>query len=84
MEIKRAIAWQMAFKKTYECVQKEASAACDMAIAALEKQKLEQPITNNFYYFCPCCGIRRSIKQKHKYCHECGKKFDWSNANGTS
>mgnify|MGYP001032013180 CR=1 FL=1 len=82
MEIERAIAWQMAFKETYECVQKEAGAACDMAIIALEKQKSEQPITNNFYYFCPCCGARRSIKQKHKYCHECGKKFDWSGDDG--
>lgn len=77
MEIKEAIAWQMAFKETYKGVPKWTDTACDMAIIALEKQDSEQPITNEYYYFCPCCGTRRSIKQKHKYCHECGKKFDW-------
>lgn len=82
MEVKEAISWQMAFKKTYKGTPKEVDIACDMAIVALEKQDSEQPITNKFYYFCPCCGARRSIKQKQKYCHECGKKFDWGDDNG--
>lgn len=80
MNIKEAILWQVVFKNLHNdnYAQKGANIACDMAIVALKKQESERPYINDFYYFCPCCGTRRSIKQKHKYCHECGKKFDWS------
>lgn len=82
MEVKEAIAWQSIFKEAYKNGPKEAGTACDMASIALERQDSVQPITNKFYYFCPCCGARRSIKQKHQYCHNCGKKFDWRNSHG--
>lgn len=77
MKVKEAISWQEAFKKTYKGMSKEIDTACDMAIIALEKQDAEDPYVNKYYYFCPCCGTRRSIRQKHKYCQECGKKYDW-------
>lgn len=38
-----------------------------------------KPIANKYYYFCPKCGSRRSIKQKHNYCHDCGQAFNWGN-----
>ena len=37
----------------------------------------QKPIVNTYYYFCPACGSRRSIKQKHNYCHDCGQAFNW-------
>mgnify|MGYP006906607746 CR=1 FL=1 len=82
MNIQEAIGWQEAFKRTYKGVPKEVDTACDMAIIALEKQDSEKPYVNKYYYFCPCCGTRRSIKQKHQYCHECGKKLDWEESHG--
>lgn len=36
-----------------------------------------KPVVNRCYYFCPACGSRRSTKQKHNYCHDCGQEFDW-------
>lgn len=38
----------------------------------------KKPVVNMYYYFCPGCGSRRTIKQKHNYCHDCGQKFDWT------
>lgn len=78
MDIRTAIEWQEAFKKTYKGTPKEIDNACEMAIVALEKQIGLKPVTNQYYYFCPKCGTRRSIKQKHNYCHDCGQKLDWS------
>lgn len=37
----------------------------------------KQPVVNKYFYFCPNCGSRRSIRQKHKFCHDCGQAFDW-------
>lgn len=82
MNIQEAIKWQETFKRIYKGVPKEVDVACDMAIIALEKQDSEKPYANKYYYFCSCCGTRRTIKQKHKYCHECGKKFDWEDNYG--
>lgn len=82
MNIREAIEWQEAFKRTYKGMPKEVDVACDMAIIALEKQDAEKPIYNSLYYLCPCCGERRSMRQKHKYCQECGKKFYWGDDNG--
>ncbi|WP_343250598.1 hypothetical protein [Diplocloster hominis] len=38
-----------------------------------------KPVVNKYYYFCPACGSRRTIKQKHNYCHDCGQALDWEN-----
>lgn len=38
-----------------------------------------KPVVNKYYYFCPACGSRRTIKQKHNYCHDCGQAFNWGN-----
>lgn len=46
-----------------------------------EKQKAKKPLANKYYYFCPNCGTRRSIKQKHRFCHDCGQAIDWSEEN---
>lgn len=78
MEIQQAIEWQEAIKRVYKNAPKEIANACEMAIVALEKQRGLKPATNQYYYFCPNCGTRRSIKQKHNYRHDCGYKFDWS------
>ena len=43
-----------------------------------EKQRAKKPLANKYYYFCSNCGTRRSIKQKHKFCHDCGQAIDWS------
>lgn len=43
-----------------------------------EKQISKKPTVNKYYYFCPRCGTRRSIKQKHNFCHDCGQRIDWS------
>lgn len=45
---------------------------------AREKQALKKPGVNKYFYFCPNCGARRSIKQKHDFCHDCGQAIDWS------
>lgn len=41
--------------------------------------KPRKPVVNRYYYFCPACGSRRTIKQMHNYCHDCGQAFDWEN-----
>lgn len=43
------------------------------------KQVPTSPIVNRYYYFCPGCGARRSIRQKHNYCHDCGQALNWRN-----
>lgn len=42
-----------------------------------ERKIIKKPEVNNYYYFCPNCGCRRSIKQKHNYCHDCGQALEW-------
>lgn len=51
--------------------------------AAREKQELKEVEIGKYYYWCPECGARRSIHQKHKFCHECGQaiKFTESEVN---
>lgn len=61
MEVKEAIAWQSIFKEAYKNGPKEAGTACDMASIALERQDSVQPITNKFYYFCPCSGASQLL-----------------------
>lgn len=47
-------------------------------VEALAKKRTPmKPEVNKYYYFCPCCGARRSIRQKHQYCHGCGQALDW-------
>ncbi len=77
MDVKDAIGIQIALKKTYEKTSKEISIACEMAAVALEKRDKLNPVSNKYYYFCPNCGSRRSIKQKHNFCHDCGQELDW-------
>lgn len=45
---------------------------------AIEKQRAKKPRVTKYYYLCPNCRTRRSIKQKHKFCHDCGQAIDWS------
>lgn len=44
----------------------------------VEKRVCVKPRVNKYYYFCPNCGTRRSIRQKHNFCHDCGQALDWS------
>lgn len=43
----------------------------------IEKDTEKEPIKNNLYYFCPNCKTRRSIRQKHDFCHDCGQRLKW-------
>lgn len=43
----------------------------------IEKDTAKEPIKNDLYYFCPNCKTRRSIRQKHDFCHDCGQKLKW-------
>lgn len=52
--------------------------ALDEAIMLLEKLIPKKPEANSYYYLCPTCGTRRSSRQKHNYCHDCGQALDWS------
>ncbi len=45
--------------------------------AVYERRDKLKPALNKYYYFCPNCGSKRSIKQKHNFCHDCGQAFDW-------
>ncbi|MBO5208052.1 MAG: hypothetical protein J6B68_01770 [Lachnospiraceae bacterium] len=88
MTEQETIRWQNAFRETYkgmpEKLNKEANEACDTAISALEKQIPKKPTVTKYYYFCPECGTRRSIKQKHNFCHDCGQAIDWSDKDETN
>lgn len=46
--------------------------------AAREKQKSKEVEIGKYYYWCPECGARRSIHQKHKFCHECGQAIKFT------
>jgi hypothetical protein len=48
----------------------------DIAVL-VEKQTPVKPMRLRYYYSCPTCGATRSMKQRHNYCHDCGRKFDW-------
>ena len=43
----------------------------------IEKDTAKEPIKNDLYYFCPNCKTRRSIRQKHDFCHDCGQRLKW-------
>ncbi|BDF45163.1 hypothetical protein CE91St56_22860 [Lachnospiraceae bacterium] len=42
-----------------------------------ERKIIKKPEVNTYFYFCPNCGSRRSIKQKHNFCHDCGQALEW-------
>lgn len=89
MEIKKAIEWQNAFKRTYKDnpMENEVLEACDMAIEALEKQIPENPKMREVWE-CPICesecieydnyGID---SEKKMFCPDCGQKIDWGMGN---
>lgn len=77
MDVKDVIGFQIAIKEAYKDTSKEISIACEMAVVALKKQDKLNPVSNKYYYFCPNCGSRRSIRQKHNFCHDCGQALDW-------
>ncbi len=43
----------------------------------IDRDTAKEPIKNDLYYFCPNCKTRRSIRQKHDFCHDCGQKLKW-------
>lgn len=46
-------------------------------MCAEERGIPKKPVVNAYFYFCPTCGSRRSIKQKHNFCHDCGQALEW-------
>lgn len=42
-----------------------------------KREIIKKPEVNTYFYFCPTCGSRRSIKQKHNFCHDCGQALEW-------
>jgi len=54
---------------------------------SLEEAIMEQPTaekcvprkvtSNGYHYICPACGSVISIRQKHKFCHDCGQELGW-------
>lgn len=46
-------------------------------MCAEEREVPKKPVVNTYFYFCPNCGSRRNIRQKHMFCHDCGQAFDW-------
>lgn len=95
MDIKKAIEWQKAFKKTYKGIPKEVDEACDTAMSALEKQiPKEIDFEMNFgdceSRFSCSCGKKilvrhdRGVMNNHNapnYCPNCGQALDWGDAN---
>lgn len=90
MDIKKAIEWQNAFKRTYKGnpMEKEALEACDMAIEALEKSQPKKAILgglHNQIYLCPnckdfVCRQYELTENKPQYC-DCGQHLDWGGDN---
>lgn len=85
MEIKEAIEWQNAFKRTHKGnpMEKEVYEACDMAIDALEKQIFKKPKMIEVWE-CPICGSEcieydnyGIDSEKKNFCPDCGQKIDW-------
>lgn len=65
-----------------EKVIKAIEEACILACEALEKQIPKKPIKLDDwgeYYKCPICDKYAvdNLGCKHKFCRECGQKFDW-------
>lgn len=57
--------------------------ACDLAVAALEKQIQKKPILDTIYhqqYYCPNCEdfLTRKNEDKPHHC-KCGQAIDWDN-----
>lgn len=76
MDIKEAISWQEAFKKTYKGTPKEVDVACDMAVSALEKQVAKKIVHNpeagrEADWTCPACKWTCSPYARH--CQNCGQ-----------
>lgn len=46
-------------------------------LEALKKQLPVKPFIGERDYYCPICKTRRSIIQKHNYCHDCGQRLKW-------
>lgn len=42
-----------------------------------ERDTAKTPVISSMFYVCPACGCARSIRQKHKFCHECGQRIKW-------
>lgn len=59
--------------------EKKFKKSIHIAMEALRKQIPIKVTLSKTYYSCPVCGTIRSIKQKHKFCHDCGQALDWEN-----
>nr|DAY83190.1 MAG TPA: DNA-directed RNA polymerase [Caudoviricetes sp.] len=66
------IYWRL---KAYEDTGMEPEQIYEMC--AEERGIPKKPVVNTYYFFCPNCGSRRSIKQKHNFCHDCGQALEW-------
>jgi hypothetical protein len=65
--------------KKIEFTEEEKYEAYSMAIQALEKQIPKKPdfTEDKEFALCPCCN-GKSLRDKQKYCENCGQKLDWS------
>ena len=57
-----AIKLRAMLKKLCNDISRRLNVACDLAIAALEKQIPQKPTQNENFYACPSCGAIRSIR----------------------
>ncbi len=70
--------YDLAISALEEIQQYRALGTVEELRETMEKQRAKKPVVNKYYYFCSNCGARRSIRQKHKFCHNCGQSIDWS------
>jgi len=70
--------FNIAISALKEIQQYQALGSVEELWEAREKQIPRKPDINKVYYFCPNCGTYRSIRQKHRFCHDCGQAIDWS------
>lgn len=65
--------------KKIEFTEEEKYETYSMAIQALEKQIPKKPdfTEDKEFALCPCCN-GKSLRDKQKYCENCGQKLDWS------
>ena len=85
MTIQEALDYLNQYRNAGNHIHRE---AMDMAIEALEKQRMKTPNYESDGYWngelvydtwiCPCCGKAYEVDyDNYKYCRECGQAIDW-------